>query len=108
MPEEKTDQCSVCKNEGAGHHAKVMPNKIIFVCNDCLEKAKTNFIFICMNCGASYLRPKALVIARLKNPEMKRAYILCADEQIIQGIDMCVSCDPNGVMNYMDAQQREN
>ena len=58
-----------------------------------------------MNCGKVYLRPKKLVIERLKDVELKKAYLLCEEMQIIQGIDVCIECDPEGIMNYMDTQK---
>jgi hypothetical protein len=82
-----------------------MPGINVYVCEKCLEAAKDNFIWICMSCGKVYLRPKKLVLARLRDEELKRAYMICEDMQIIQGIDMCISCDPEGVFNYMESQK---
>jgi hypothetical protein len=82
-----------------------MPGVKIYVCNTCLEAAKHNFIWLCMSCGQVYFRPKKLVIERLKDFELKRAYMICEDMQIIQGIDMCIQCDPEGIMNYMESQK---
>jgi hypothetical protein len=56
-----------------------------------------------MNCGKVYMRPKKLVIARIKDIELKRAYLMCEDMQLIQGIDMCIACEPDGIMDYMDS-----
>jgi hypothetical protein len=79
-----------------------MPGVKIYVCGNCLEAAKYNFIWICINCGKVYITPKALAIKRIKDFELKRAYLLCAHMQIIQGIDMCVECDPEGILNCMN------
>jgi hypothetical protein len=50
------------------------------------------------------MRPKKMLIEKISNFELKQAYILCEDMQIIQGIDMCIECDPEGVLNYMEVQ----
>jgi hypothetical protein len=55
-----------------------------------------------MSCGSVYIRNKKLVIERITDNELKRAYLLCQDMQIIQGIDMCIECDPEGILFYMD------
>ena len=51
------------------------------------------------------MRPKELVINRVQDPELKRAYMLCKDMQIIQGIDMCIECDPERIAEYMEMQR---
>ena len=101
----KQEQCTICKKEYTSVHCEVQPGVIIYVCDSCLEAAKHNFIWVCMSCGKVYLRPKKMVIERMKDPELKRAYLICEDMQLIQGIDMCISCDPEGIMNYMDSQK---
>ncbi len=102
--ENRHEKCTICKHEYTSIHTEVMPGVRIYVCDYCLEAAKHNFIWVCMSCGQVYLRPKRLVIDRLKDLELKRAYMICEDMQLIQGIDMCIACDPEGIMNYMDAQ----
>lgn len=42
------------------------------------------------------------MINRIKDPALKQAYALCEDRQIIQGIDICIECDPQGILNYME------
>lgn len=98
-------KCNVCNREYTSTHTEVRPGEVIYVCNKCLEAAKDNFIFICMSCGKVYLRPKKMLIERTKNFELKKAYMLCEDMQIIQGIDMCISCDPQGIVNYMNSEK---
>jgi hypothetical protein len=98
----KYEKCNVCKDVYTFTHVEAMPGVFIFVCEDCLEAAKYHFIWICMNCGKVYLRPKKLVISRLRDPDLKRAYMMCEDMQIIQGIEMCIECDPEGISEYMD------
>ncbi len=96
------ERCNICKHEYSSNHVEAMPGIKIFVCDDCIEAAKHNFIFICMNCGKVYLRPKKFVIDRLNIPDLRKAYQRCEDMQIIQGIEMCIECDPGGVMEYMN------
>jgi len=98
-------QCTICKHEYTSVHTEVMPGVKVYVCNNCMEAAKDNFIWICMSCGKVYLRPKKLVIEKMHDMELKRAYMLCEDMQLIQGIDICVACDPEGILDYMDAQK---
>jgi hypothetical protein len=99
----KLEKCSICKRDDAytSTHVEVESGVKIYVCNECLEQAKTNFIWICMSCGTVHMRNKKMVINNLKDQGLKRAYILCEDMQIIQGIDMCISCDPAGVLEYV-------
>ena len=95
------DTCSICREEFTSIYVEARPGYKIYVCDNCLEAAKFNFIWICMNCGKVYIRPKSLVIKRISSYELKRAYVLCEDLQIIQGIDMCIACDPAGMLSYM-------
>lgn len=101
----RPERCTICRKEYTSTHAEVMPGVHIHICEKCLEAAKQNFIWICMNCGTVYLRPKKLVIDRFIDEELKKAYMICEDMQIIQGIDICVSCDPEGIFNYMENQK---
>ncbi|MDH4028037.1 MAG: hypothetical protein OEU95_04320 [Nitrospirota bacterium] len=101
----KMKKCDICKHQYTSIHTEVQPGEVIYVCEKCLEAAKYNFIFVCMSCGKVYLRSKKMVIERTGNIELKRAYIMCEDMQIIQGIDMCISCDPEGIMNYMSSEK---
>ncbi len=103
--ESKHERCTICKKEYTSIHTEAIPGVKIYVCSTCLETAKNNFVWICINCGKVYVRPKKAVIERLKDIELKKAYMLCENEQIIQGIDMCIECDPEGIMNYMESQK---
>ena len=103
--EAKHEQCTICKHEYTSIHTEVMPGVKIYVCDKCLEAAKQNFIWVCMGCGKIYMRPKKSVIERMQDMELKRAYLMCEDMQLIQGLDMCIECDPEGIVNYMDAQK---
>ena len=95
-------ECNICKHEYTSTRSEVSCGIFIYVCDSCLDAAKYNFIWVCMNCNSVYLRPKKLVIERTLDPNLKRAYIMCEDIQIIQGIDMCIGCDPEGITNYMN------
>ena len=97
----KYKTCTICKKEQTTIHTEVTPGEIIYVCDTCLEIAKHNFIFICMSCGQVYSRPKKQMIERIKDFELKKAYMLCEDKQIIQGIDMCIQCDPEGIIEHV-------
>ncbi len=101
----KLEKCNICKHEYTSVHTEAMPGIKIYVCNNCLETAKHNFIWVCMSCGTVYIRNKKLVIERITDNELKRAYLLCEDMQIIQGIDMCIECDPKGILYYMHVQK---
>jgi hypothetical protein len=103
--EVKHEKCNICNHEYTSIHTEVAPGVMIYVCDSCLEAAKHNFIWVCIGCGKVHLRPKKLVIEKMQDPDLKRAYILCEDMQLIQGIDICVECDPEGILNYMDAQK---
>ncbi len=95
--------CHICREEMTAIHAEIAPGKHIFVCKKCLESAKQNFIWICMFCGNVYIRPKSLVLKRLTDPGLKRAYLECENLQIIQGIDRCIECDAEGITEYVAA-----
>ncbi len=103
--ETKYKQCTVCRHAYTSIHTETMPGIKIYVCDDCLEAAKYNFIWICMSCSKVYHRSKKQVIANLKSNALRRAYMLCEDMQIIQGLDICIACDAEGIMNCMDAQK---
>lgn len=102
VTESPLHQCSICRQEYTSTHVEAMPGIKVFVCENCIEAAKYNFIWICMNCGRVFLRPKKLVMARLADAEMRNAYLVCEDMQVIQGIDMCIECDPEGLMEFME------
>lgn len=103
----KKHLCSVCGERFTEISAEAMPGMAIYVCEHCLELAKHHFIWICMNCGRSYLRSKTEVLQRLTDPELLQAYEACADMQLIQGIDMCIECDPESVVEYVSAAKRD-
>jgi hypothetical protein len=101
----KVEHCTICNDVYTSIHVEVMPGFTIYVCDSCIEAAKFNFIWICMSCGKVYMRPKKLVIQKTRDFELKKAYLLCEDMQIIQGVDMCIECDPDGIMKFMSDQK---
>jgi len=96
---------NICKDRYTLQHVKVAPASVIYVCSECIDKARDNFIWICMTCGKSYIRPKQLVISRIKDLELKKAYMLCRDTLIIQGIDMCLACSPERILDHMEIHE---
>ncbi len=103
--EDSVGKCNICNDTYTSTHVEIAPGEMIYVCAHCMEKAKDNFIWLCMSCGKVYLRPKSLVIKRVKDYELKRAYMLCEDMQIIQGIEACITCSPEMILDYMEEQQ---
>lgn len=97
----RIDQCSICGHEYTSIHVEAAPGLRIYLCESCLEAASYNFIWICLNCGKVYMRPKEFMIGKCPDPVLKRAYALCRDLKIIQGINICIECDPEGIMNYV-------
>lgn len=98
--------CHVCREEMTTIHTEVA-GLDVFVCEKCLESAKQNFIWICVSCGSVYIRPKALVLKRLRDPRLKEAYRQCEDLQIIQGIEHCIECAPEKIVEYVAAAKSE-
>ena len=109
MKDEPGDRglCTVCKETMTEINTEVEGGAKIFVCEKCLETTKENFIWICFGCGNTYIRPKSIVLKRLSNPGLKKAYEVCKDLQIIQGLDRCIECDPGGIMQLMAAEKNE-
>ncbi len=96
-----TGLCNICREARTTIHAEVAPGQVLYVCDKCLEMAKQNFIWICMHCGSVHIRSKSLVLQRLKDPELRAAYARCEDMQLIQGIDMCIECEPAAVLEFV-------
>ena len=99
--------CHVCREEMTTIHTEVTAGLDVFVCEKCLESAKQNFIWICVSCANVYIRPKALVLKRLRDPRLKEAYRQCEDLQIIQGIEHCIECAPEKIVEYVTAAKSE-
>jgi hypothetical protein len=98
-------QCSICKDTYTMQHVEAAPNTYIFVCSECIEIAEDNFIWLCLTCGKTYIRQKALVINKIKDLELKKAYMLCEDMLIIQGIDVCIACSPERILDYAEMDE---
>jgi hypothetical protein len=105
METTKPHKCNICNDYYTTIHNEVQPGIFIYVCDNCLEVAKYMFIWICMSCGTVHMRPKKMVISRLKDYDLKKAYALCEDMQIIQGISECIKCDPKAIVRIMEEHQ---
>jgi len=97
---DETHQCHICRKEYTSMHVEARPGVPIYVCSVCMEKAKDKFIWICLNCGRSFSRPKDTIISILDGTSFEKASLQFIDVQLIQGIDICISCDPQGIMDY--------
>ncbi len=91
----------VCRNEYTSTHVEVSPGLNFHVCEACIVAAEDNFIWICLNCGKVYIRPKTLMMAKVNDPTLKNAYASCSHRPIILGIDICIECDPQGILKYV-------
>jgi hypothetical protein len=98
----KIDQCIVCRHEYTSTHVEALPGLSIHVCETCLESARYNFVWICLSCGRVYMRSKALMMKRAKNPALEQAFALYIRRPIIQGLDICIECDPQGILNCVN------
>ncbi len=102
----KVSLCNICRKEYTSVFFEAMPGVKIFTCQDCIKAAKDNFIWICLGCGESYLRPKKLVMKRRNGYSMKEAFLL-EETQLIQGIYMCIKCRPAEILGYMKAKEKQ-
>jgi hypothetical protein len=98
---DRISMCNVCKREYTSFHFEARPGLKVFVCADCLDSAKSNFIWICLNCGNSYHRAKEVVMGRIYDYGIKEASFLY-ENQIIHGIEACVHCNPELILEYAD------
>jgi hypothetical protein len=96
-------QCNICKKEYTSMHVEYRPGIIAYVCPACLEKTKDNFVWLCTNCGKAYFRPKKLVLNKLENSGLENASVLCDGMQLIMGIEICIECNPQGIVEYVNA-----
>lgn len=97
--------CHICRERYTMQSVQVDERSVIFVCSECIDRAKENFIWLCMTCGKSYIKPKKLVIQRIKDLELKKAYMLCEDMLTIQGIDVCIACSPERILDYAEMHE---
>lgn len=96
--------CNVCSHEYTSIHVEAMPGQMLYICDTCLEAAKYNFIWVCLNCGKSYLRSKELVRKRMNGSYLTTALHL--DEcQLVQGVTVCIACDPHAILRYMNERK---
>jgi hypothetical protein len=97
------EQCHLCRNEYTSMHVEVKPGVLVYACSSCLEKAKDSFIWVCVNCGKAYFRPKEQVLDRLEGYGLENATLLCNGTQLIMGIEICIDCDPQGILEYVQS-----
>jgi len=90
LMEHHLETCTICNDEYTNMHAEIRPGLNIYVCENCIEAARYNFIWVCLHCGRAYLRPKKFTLDK--------------ETQMIQAIEMCRECDPNGTERYMKLQ----
>lgn len=100
-------QCSICKKEYTSTHIEAQPGVILYVCPRCLEKSKDNFVWVCMNCGKSYMRPKQQIFSRLAQYGLANVTLLSHGVPLIQGIDICIECDPQGIVECVRSSAHE-
>ena len=96
--------CIVCQTNTSDIKCDIEDNHEgyeIYICHDCLDLAEDYFIFVCMGCGATFLRAKEDFIKTLERKKndprfkgFKEAYELTKDEKIIQGLRECLECNP--------------
>ena len=86
--------CGLCGEGYTSIHVEVIGGIEIYTCEGCLEKAaRSNFIWLCLQCRRVYLKPKKLVIEQAGDMELRAFYVRCMNERVIQGIDRCASCE---------------
>lgn len=105
MKDREVGLCNICRDKYTQHYVEIDENSYIYVCAECIEKAQENFIWICLTCGKSFIKPKQLVINRIKDLELKKAYMLCEDMLVIQGIDVCISCSPERMLDFAEMHE---
>ncbi|GBE04278.1 hypothetical protein BMS3Abin09_01211 [bacterium BMS3Abin09] len=85
--EHHLEPCTICNDVYTPMHTEIRPGVHIYICEDCVEAARYNFIWLCLHCGRAYFHLKNITI----NDETP----------VIQAIDMCEKCDANGTERYM-------
>jgi hypothetical protein len=88
-------------------HVEYKPGMIIHVCPTCMKKTQDNFIWFCTSCGKTYSRPKESVISRLEDSGFENAASLRDGMQLIMGIDMCIDCNPLGIVEYVCKEEAD-
>ncbi len=92
-------ECNVCRREYTSFHFEVLPGSKISVCQSCIDRSENDFIWICINCGRSYSRPKQVVMNRLNGYGLRFAALLYGSK-IIQGLELCIECNPDGILHF--------
>jgi hypothetical protein len=99
--------CQICGNHETAMHVDLGHGNLIYVCGPCLQKARNNFIWICLHCGKTYERPKEEVLKRLEAYGVDNACLMCSGEHLIFGIEECIECDPQGILDHVYADEME-
>lgn len=100
-------QCGICKKEYTSMHVEYRPGSIMYVCPQCMEKSKDYFIWICVNCGEVYLKPKEQVLRRMEQSGLENAALLGEGSQLFLGIDICIACSPEGIVEYVKQKEED-
>ena len=98
------ETCTICNDAYTPMHAEIRPGLKIYVCEDCIEAARYNFIWVCLQCGRAYLHPKKFSLNEPTDEELEKTYMAPEETRMIQTIEMCRECDPNGTERYMKLQ----
>lgn len=86
--------CGLCGGGYTSIHVEVIGGIEVYTCESCLEKAaRSNFIWLCLQCRRVFLKPKKLVIEQAGDMELRAYDLRYMNEQVIQGVDRCASCE---------------
>ena len=86
--------CGLCGEGYTSIHVEVIGGIEIYTCEGCLEKAaRSNFVWLCLQCRRVYLKPKKMVIEQMGDMELRAYYLRYMNDHMIQGIDRCASCE---------------
>lgn len=103
--EKKFNHCNICKNEYTSKYILTPEGEKVYVCEDCQESTKYNFIWICFNCGKVYISPKAIALRSVKDPETLKKY---DNMMVIQKLNLCTECNQDVVFNYNNFKKYRN
>lgn len=101
----KIGHCSICKEEYTSTFFEASPGVKIYACENCLEAARYNFIWICLNCGKIYIKPKMFLMKNTGDSELKKIHAMLEDSAVIQGISMCLACNPDDILYFLEPEK---
>jgi len=99
--------CQICGEHETTMHVDLGHGKLVYVCSVCLQRAQDNFIWICSRCGKTYERPKDEVLKRLEDYGVDNACLMCSGAHLLFGIEECIECDPQGILDHIYADDME-